>query len=149
MNESSEPLSRHLRIGGVKVLSVQAAIDGEADGDIEVKWSTRADHGGEKSIFVLGQLHTTGEQTYSDVSVVASCYLVADFDGEISEEVLRAAAQEGSVPHILYDLAASVSQQMISMVQMNGALPRVTPNAEWIDFSGHGGLDEDESDTSE
>jgi hypothetical protein len=137
VTESSKPLvlSRHLRIGGVKVLSIQAAVDSEADGDIEVEWSTRADEVSDKVIFVLGQLHTTGMQARSDISVVAYCHLADDFDGEITDEVLRAAAQEGSVPHVLYDIAAACSQQMIGMVQMKGALPRTTPKSEWIDYS--------------
>lgn len=137
MSSQNEPLvlRRHLRIGGVKVLSVQAAIDSDADGDMTIEWSTRADDVGDRSLFVLGQLHTSGLQTRSDIAVVAYCHLDEDFKDEISQEVLQAAAQEGSVPHVLYDIAAAASQQMIGLVQMKGVLPRSTPTPNWIEYA--------------
>ena len=126
-------LRHHLKIEGVKILSVQASVESEEDHDIEIDWSTRADHVGASSVFVLGHLKATGNRTTSSVTVVAYCLFDEDFQDEISDEVLRAVTTDTSVPHVLYDIAAAGSQQLLGLVQIQGPLPRTTPKAKWLE----------------
>jgi hypothetical protein len=131
---TSQPILRHhLKIEGLKVLSVQASVESNEDHDMEIEWSTRADHVGASSVFVLGHLVARGNRATSDVVVVAYCLFDDEFEGEITEEVLRAVTTDTSVPHVLYDIAASASQQLLGIVQMNGPLPRTTPKAKWLE----------------
>lgn len=101
---------------------------------MQIEWSTRADHVGPSSIFVLGHLVSKGSRASTTVTVVAYCLLDEDFDGEITDEILREVTTDTSVPHVLYDIAASTSQQLLGMVQMNGPLPRPTPKAKWLEM---------------
>jgi hypothetical protein len=126
-------LRHHLKIEGVKVLSVQASVDSTEDHDVEIDWSTRADHVGASSVFVLGQLMARGNRTSSAVTVVAYCLFDEDFGDDISEDVLRAVTTDTSVPHVLYDIAAAATQQLLGVVQMDGPLPRTTPKANWLE----------------
>lgn len=126
-------LRHHLKIEGLKVVSVQASVESDEDHDMEIEWSTRADHVGASSVFVLGHLVAKGNRTASAVTVVAYCLFDDDYRDEITDEVLRAVTTDTSVPHVLYDIAAAASQQLLGVVQMNGPLPRVTPEAKWLE----------------
>ncbi|GAA3401716.1 hypothetical protein [Pseudarthrobacter polychromogenes] len=134
-SRTKQILRHHLKIEGLKVLSVQAAVDSSEHHDMEIEWSTRADHVGSSSIFVLGHLVAKGNRTTSAVTVVAYCLLDDDYREEISEDVLRSVTTDTSVPHVLYDIAAAASQQLLGVVQMDGPLPRTTPKAKWLDVS--------------